>query len=160
VLNGLARWPYDDRMGRERQPKETPPPEDVSTAMHSRDDVARLLGIEIGAVAVDEASVRMTVTEQMTNGLDVCHGGLIFTLADTAMAHASNSNDARSFSTTASIEWLHPAMVGDELVATCTATASRGRNTVYDVEVRRSGDDVLIALLRGQTLTVGGAVAT
>jgi len=135
-------------------------PEDVSAAMHSRDDVARLLGIEIGNAAVDKATVRMTVTEQMTNGLDVCHGGLIFTLADTAMAHASNSNDARSFSTTASIEWVQPATVGDELVATCKAAAKRGRNTVYDVEVRRAGDNVLIALVRGQTLTVGGAVAS
>lgn len=132
---------------------------DVSAAMHERDDVARLLGIEIGEVAVDEATVRMKVTETMTNGLDVCHGGLIFTLADTAMAHASNSADARSFSTTASIEWLNPAHVGDVLVATCTATARRGRNTVYDIEVRRSGDDVLVALVRGQTLTVGGVVA-
>ncbi len=127
--------------------------------MHSRDDVAALLGIEIGDVVVDEATVRMTVTEAMTNGLDVCHGGLIFTLADTAMAHASNAHDARSFSTTASIEWVQPAIVGDELVATCKAIASRGRNTVYDTEVRRGSDDVLIALLRGQTLTVGGAVA-
>jgi len=138
----------------------TPPPEDVSAAMHSRDDVARLLGIEIGDVAVDEATVRMTVTEEMTNGLDVCHGGLIFTLADTAMAHASNSNDARSFSTTASIEWLEPATIGDELIATCKVVARRGRNTIYDVEVRRVGDRTLIALLRGQTLTVGGAVAS
>ena len=134
-------------------------PEDVSAAMHARDDVAHVLGIEIGDVAVDEATVRMTVTKAMTNGLDVCHGGLIFTLADTAMAHASNSNDARSFSTTASIEWVQAATVGDELVATCRATARRGRNTVYDIEVRRGSDDVLIALLRGQTLTVGGAVA-
>lgn len=134
-------------------------PEDVSASMHARDDVAHVLGIEIGDVAVDEATVRMTVTKAMTNGLDVCHGGLIFTLADTAMAHASNSNDARSFSTTASIEWVHAATVGDELVATCTATARRGRNTVYDIEVRRGDDDVLIALVRGQTLTVGGAVA-
>ena len=135
-------------------------PKDVSAAMHSRDDVARLLGIEIGEVAVDQAAVRMTVTESMTNGLDVCHGGLIFTLADTAMAHASNARDERSFSTTASIEWVRPATIGDRLVATCDVTARRGRNTVYDIEVRREADDELIALLRGQTLTVGGAVAT
>lgn len=132
--------------------------QDVSAGMHSRDDVARLLGIEIGEVDVDEATVRMTVTEEMTNGLDVCHGGLIFTLADTAMAHASNANDARSFSTTASIEWLQPALAGDVLIANCTAVARRGRNTVYDIEVRRDSDEVLIALVRGQTLTVGGAV--
>ena len=134
-------------------------PEEVSAAMHARDDVARLLGIEIGEVEVDHATVSMTVTEPMTNGLDVCHGGLLFTLADTAMAHASNANDARSFSTTASIEWLNPAHIGDQLTATCAAVARRGRNTIYDIEVRRDGDDVVIALLRGQTLTVGGPVA-
>ncbi|MBG7604668.1 MAG: hotdog fold thioesterase [Actinobacteria bacterium] len=133
-------------------------PEDVSAAMHARDDVARLLGIEIGEVAADRATASMTVTEPMTNGLDVCHGGLLFTLADTAMAYASNSDDARSFSTTASIEWLNPAHIGDHLTASCAAVARRGRNTVYDVEVRRDGDGVVIALLRGQTLTVGGSV--
>ncbi len=130
---------------------------DATAAMHARDHVAHLLGIEITHAEVGLAVVSMTVTEQMTNGLGVCHGGLLFTLADTAMAHASNAGNARTLSTTASIEWIAPARVGDHLVATSRAIAMRGRNTVHDISVTNADGDT-IAMVRGQTLTLGGAV--
>ena len=130
---------------------------DASAAMHARDNVARELGMEIVHAEPGHAVVSMTVTETMTNGLGVCHGGILFTLADTAMAHASNAANERTLSTTASIEWLAAGRVGDELVATAHGIAARGRNTVWDVSVAtRDGDP--IALVRGQTLTLGGPV--
>lgn len=130
---------------------------DASAAMHQRDHVARELGIEITHAEVGLAVVSMTVEERMTNGLGVCHGGLLFTLADTAMAHASNAGNERTLSTSASIEWISPARVGDHLVATSRAVAQRGRNTVHDITVS-NGDGDTVALVRGQTLTLGGAV--
>jgi acyl-CoA thioesterase len=130
---------------------------EASGAMHARDNVARELGITITHAAVGLAVVSMTVTEKMTNGLGVCHGGLLFTLADTAMAHASNAGNERTLSTTASIEWVAPARIGDHLVATSRAVAQRGRNTVHDITVT-NGQGETVALVRGQTLTLGGAV--
>lgn len=130
---------------------------EASGAMHERDNVARELGITITHAAVGLAVVSMTVTEKMTNGLGVCHGGLLFTLADTAMAHASNAGNERTLSTTASIEWVTPARIGDHLVATSRAVAQRGRNTVHDIAVTNGQGDT-VALVRGQTLTLGGAV--
>lgn len=132
---------------------------DASAAMHARDDVAHLLGITITHAKPGLAVVAMTVTKEMTNGLDVCHGGLLFTLADTAMAHDSNSGNERAFSTTASIEWVQPARLGDHLVATSRAVARRGRNTIHDVTVTNADGDT-IALVRGETLTVGGPVTS
>jgi len=130
---------------------------DASAAMHQRDHVARELGIEITHAEPGLAVVSMTVTEAMTNGLGVCHGGVLFTLADTAMAHASNAANERALSTTASIEWITSARIGDHLIATSRTLAQRGRNTVHDITVTNADGDA-VALVRGQTLTLGGAV--
>lgn len=129
----------------------------ASAAMHARDDVAHGLGIEIDHAEVGLAVVSMTVEERMTNGLGVCHGGLLFTLADTAMAHGSNAGDERTLSTSASIEWVAAARAGDRLTATSQAVAQRGRNTVHDITIVNDAGEI-IALVRGQTLTLGGAV--
>jgi len=126
--------------------------------MHTNDRVAHELGMSIDHAAVGSAVVSMTVTDTMCNGLDVCHGGIIFTLADTAMAHASNASGERTLSTTASIEWLRAAKAGDRLTATSTVVDHRGRNTIHDIDVVDHRGD-RIAMVRGQTLTLGGAVA-
>lgn len=126
-------------------------------AMDGNDRVARLLGMSIDHATDGAASVSMTVREEMLNGLDVCHGGILFTLADTAMAHASNAGNRRALSTSASIEWIRPATSGDRLTATCSQAAGRGRSTVHDVTVRNQDGDI-VALLRGQTLTLGDPI--
>lgn len=127
--------------------------EGPATEMYANDDVAHEYAMSIRDVDAGTATVDMTVTEKMTNGLDVCHGGVIFVLADTAMAYASNAGEHSAFSTTATIEWLRPARTGDRLTAISTAVARRGRNTVHDVVV--SGQDgEVVALVRAHTLTV------
>lgn len=120
--------------------------------MYADDHVAHALGIVIERAGPGVATVRMTVTRDMTNGLGVCHGGVVFTLADTAMAYASNAAGARSVSTSASIEWLRPARRGDELTAVSRVVGRRGRNTVHDVVVSNAAGEA-IALVRAQTLT-------
>lgn len=126
--------------------------------MHARDQVAHDLGISIDRAEPDSATVSMTVTERMTNGLGVCHGGIVFTLADTAMAHASNAGNGRTLATSASIEWIRAARVGDRLTATSVVIARRGRNTVHDIAVT-NGEGERVAVVRGQTLTLSQAVA-
>ncbi len=126
--------------------------------MHREDRVAHELGMSIDHADVGAATVSMTVEASMCNGLGVCHGGILFTLADTAMAHASNAGDERSLSTTATIEWLRSAGVGDRLTATSEVVDRRGRNTIHDITVVDQ-DGRRVALVRGHTLTLGGAVA-
>ena len=113
-------------------------------------------------MSVDEvtngcATVSMTVTDAMTNGLGVCHGGLVFTLADTAMAYGSNSEDLAAFSTSATIEWIRPARAGVRLTASSTRVASRGRNEIHDVVVVDEHGD-MVAMVRGQTLATDQSV--
>jgi acyl-CoA thioesterase len=126
--------------------------------MHAQDRVAQGMAMSIDAVDDGSATVSMVVTDEMCNGLGVCHGGLLFTLADTAMAHASNAGDQRAFSTTAQIDWINSALVGQTLTATSTRISQRGKSSIHDVMVVNELGET-IALVRGQTLTVGGAVA-
>ncbi len=125
--------------------------------MRRRDNAANGLQIEIERAVAGEATASMTVTEAMTNGLGTCHGGVLFSLADTVMGHASNAGNQRSVATTASNEWVKAAHTGDRLTATSRTVATRGRNTVHDVDVVNQ-DGETIAIFRGQTLTLGGSV--
>ena len=125
--------------------------------MNRADRVAEEFSMSVDEVTTGRATVSMTVTDAMTNGLGVCHGGLIFTLADTAMAYGSNSEDVAAFSTSASIEWLRPAKAGVRLTATSTKVASRGRNAVHDVVVIDEYGDT-VAMVRGQTLATDQSV--
>lgn len=120
--------------------------------MFAGDRVALELGMVVSAVGPGTATVDMTVTSTMCNGLDVCHGGLIFALADAAMAFASNSHGGTHLATDASIDWLAPARVGDALSATAMERARRGRTGLFQVEV--TGPDGLIAVFRGKTRMV------
>jgi acyl-CoA thioesterase len=97
----------------------------------------------------------MTVTEQMSNGQAYCHGGMIFTLADSSFGFASNSHNQRALAAACSIEFLAPARVGDRLTAECLEQVRAGRTGVYDARVTNQ-DGALIALFRGKSATVRG----
>ena len=112
------------------------------------------LGMDIHIVEPGVAEVSMTVTPLMVNGHDVCHGGYIFTLADSAFAFACNCYDEVTVAAGASIDFLAAARLGDKLSA-IAREAHRGlRLGTYDVEVRNQ-DDRLIALFRGRSTGLG-----
>ena len=121
-----------------------------SAAMHARDRTAALLGYAVVSSAPGAAVVRMTIRDDMVNGLDVCHGGLIFTLADSAMAHASNSHGVQSFAVAASIDFVSPARAGTTLTAEAVEQDRRGRTALYDVTVTDE-DGALVARFHGRT---------
>jgi acyl-CoA thioesterase len=118
--------------------------------MAERDRAAALLGYEVVAVDAGRAVVTMVVTEAMVNGLDVCHGGIVFTLADSAMAHASNSHGSAAFAVAASIDFVSPARLGARLTATATEQFRRRRTALYDVAVT-DDDGSLVARFHGRT---------
>ena len=103
--------------------------------MFAGDRVAHELGMVVSSVGPSTATVDMTVTPTMCNGLDVCHGGVIFSLADAAMAFASNGLGGTHLASDASIDWLAPARVGEQLTATAVESTRRGRTGLYHVEV-------------------------
>jgi acyl-CoA thioesterase len=118
--------------------------------MYANDDASRMLGIAVEVEEAGSAIARMTVRDDMVNGFDVCHGGLIFSLADTAFAFACNGYDAVTYASQADIEFVRPARLGDALVAVAREDY-RGRKTgFYTVEVTNQ-DDQLVAMFRGRS---------
>lgn len=110
--------------------------------------------VEIGP---SRAVARMRVRSDMVNGHDVCHGGLIFTLADTALALACNAGNVNTLAAAASIDFVRPARLGTTLVATARSIEQRGRTGHYDVVVTDDESGV-VALFRGRTREIGGPV--
>ena len=129
--------------------------ERVTAHMLERDVASRSLGIEIVSVAPGAATLSMTVRPDMLNALDVCHGGLLFALADTAFAFACNSRDRRAFAQHCQISFLRPAVAGDVLQAQAEERRVAGRTGLYDVTVRRLDGEV-IAEFRGISRAVEG----
>ena len=116
------------------------------------DAVAAALGMVIVEERPGRAVITMTVRDDMVNGLGVCHGGMIFTLADTAMAYASNAAGPVALASSATIEFLRPATLGMVLTATCDAVTTAGRSVVHDTTVTAE-DGATIAMFRGRTVT-------
>ena len=119
--------------------------------MRTGDRASAWLGIEVIAASPGEAVATLTIAAHHCNGLGVCHGGFIFTLADTAMAFATNSGDSRAFATNAEIDFVEAARVGDVLTASCHRIVERGRAGISDVIVTNQ-DSTTIAVFRGRTL--------
>ena len=121
--------------------------------MFANDAASQQLGIQIDIPAAGEAVATMTVTEHMLNGHAICHGGLVFTLADTAFAFACNGYNVTTVSSGGRIDFLRPAKAGDVLSAHARERHRGRRQGVYDVAVRNQhGRD--IALFRGQSVAV------
>ena len=131
--------------------------EAVAAAMWSRDRAAQALGMRIEHVGPGRATVRMTVRGDMVNGHHICHGGLIFTLADTAFAYACNAYNRNTVASGCNIDFVAPGKEGDTLQAEAVERALSGRTGVYDVTVRDSAGKT-VALFRGKSYRISGEV--
>ena len=127
----------------------------ASEALHKQDFAAQMLGITIADTTPGKAVLQMKVREDMSNGHGICHGGMIFTLCDTAFAHACNNTNKNTVASGCTIDFLAPARLGDVLTATAQERSRSGRTGVYDVEVRLA-DDTLIAVFRGKSYQIKG----
>jgi acyl-CoA thioesterase len=122
---------------------------DPVAAMMADDQASRSLGIEVVEHGPGWARTRMTVRPDMVNGHQLTHGGLVFTLADTAFACACNSWGPVTVAAGAEIAFLAATRLGDVLEAHAEVRSRTGRTGIYDVTVRR-GDEV-IAEFRGRS---------
>ncbi|MEM9223426.1 MAG: hydroxyphenylacetyl-CoA thioesterase PaaI [Pseudomonadota bacterium] len=132
-------------------------PERAAEILWAEDRASRALGIVIEAVGTGTARLAMTVREDMTNGHNIAHGGYIFTLADSAFAFACNSSGQRTVASGCTINYLAPAMGGEELVADAREVYREGRQGITDVVVRKR-DGTVIAHFRGNSRTIKGSL--
>jgi acyl-CoA thioesterase len=124
--------------------------EATANSMYARDHATQALGIKIMAIKPGLASMQMVVQKTMLNGHQTCHGGYIFTLADSAFAFACNSYNIQAVAAGCSIEYLAPAYEHDVLTAQAQEQSRTGRTGIYDVAVMNQ-DDKKIALFRGKS---------
>ena len=115
------------------------------------------LGIVLEAVGPGWARMSMPVRPDMVNGHGLCHGGFIFTLADSTFAFACNSYDVRCVAQHNSITYLRPGQLHETLTAVAAERARSGRSGLYDVRVTGS-DGSVVAEFRGQSRTIGGSL--
>ncbi len=131
--------------------------EATAQAMWSRDHAAQALGMAITDVGPGRATLQMRVRPDMVNGHHICHGGLIFTLADTAFAYACNSGNQNTVASACHIDFIAPGREGDVLQASAVVRSASGRTGVYDVTITRAGGETL-ALFRGKSHRIQGEV--
>ena len=122
-------------------------------AMWACDQASAGLGIAIERIAPGRAHLSMTVEPRMLNGHGACHGGFIFSLADSAFAFACNSDGLASVASHCSISFLRPARQGDRLLAVAHERCREGRTGIYDVRV--TAGDAIIAEFCGHSRTTG-----
>jgi len=131
--------------------------EKVAAAMYARDPASQGLGITLDGVGAGCATMSMAIRADMLNGHGSCHGGFIFTLADSAFAFACNSYNLNTVGAACSIDYLAPGRQGDVLTASAREQALAGKSGVYDVTVVNQ-EGRTVALFRGKSLRVGGHV--
>jgi acyl-CoA thioesterase len=128
--------------------------EACAAAMWADDTASQGLGMVLEAVGPGTARMAMPVRDGMVNGHGMCHGGFIFTLADSAFAFACNSRNQKCVAAGGTINFLRPARLGDRLTATAEERHLAGRSGLYDIRVTNQAGEV-IAELRGQSRAIG-----
>jgi acyl-CoA thioesterase len=127
----------------------------AADTMWATDFASKSLGMEILDVGPGTAILAMVVTEDKANGFGMAHGGLIFTLADSAFAYACNSYGQTTVAAHCSISFIAAGKKGDRLIANAREVSRAGRSGIYDVQVSVEG--TVIAEFRGTSRTIGGS---
>jgi acyl-CoA thioesterase len=131
--------------------------ERAANTLYERDRASQALGMRLAGVRPGWARVVMRVRDDMVNGHGVCHGGLVFALADSAFAFCCNSYDESTVAAAASIDFLAPARSGDELTAEAMELWRTRRNGIYEIAVTNQRGE-RIALFRGRSYRIDGTV--
>ena len=130
----------------------------VGESMFAADAASReTMGMELVSCEPGRAVLRMTVREKHLNGHKICHGGFIFTLADSTFAFACNSHNRITVAAGCSIEFLKPGQLGDVLTCEGREQVLQGRHGIYDMKVSNQRGEV-VAMFRGKSAAVQGNV--
>ncbi len=121
------------------------------------DPASKKLGMAIEKIAPGYAELSMTIADDMVNGHGICHGGFMFTLADSTFAFACNTYDQNCVAQHCTISYLAPAFTDDKLYATGREVSKHGRNGIYDITIVNQKDDKIVEF-RGFSRTIAGTL--
>ena len=124
-------------------------------AMWRNDRASKALGMQVLAVGPGSATLSMTVREDMLNGHDICHGGLVATLADSTFAFACNAYNEATVASGFDVSLLAASRLGDVLTATARELNRAGRTGVYDISVSNQRGET-VAVFRGRSYSMKG----
>ena len=133
--------------------------ERTARALYARDRASQAFGMRLDAVAPGRARLLMRVRGDMVNGHGLCHGGIVFALADSAFAFACNSYNDSTVAAAASIDYLAGAREGDELAAEASELWRTRRNGLYEIVVSNQRGE-RVALFRGRSYRIDGQVVS
>ena len=123
-------------------------PNKVVNHMFENDAFSKWLGIEIVDVKEGGCELKLTVREEMTNGFKIAHGGITYSLADSALAFASNSHGRKSVSVETSISHTKPCVVGDVITAKALEKSLTSKIAIYEITITNQKAEV-VALFKG-----------
>lgn len=123
-------------------------PAEIIAEMMNSDSFSQWLGIEVLSIEAGSCKVQMTVRDEMCNGLGVTHGGITYSLADSALAFAANSHGIRAMSIETSISHTAPVRAGDVLIANARELSRKNKLAIYDIPVINQSGTV-VALFKG-----------
>lgn len=123
-------------------------PQEIFEQMYSKDRFSKLLDIELVEIAEGKCVLQMIITSDMLNGFDIAHGGITYSLADSALAFASNSYGRKAVSIETSISHTKPCKAGDVITATATPVSVTSKIGIFNVEIKNQKDE-LVATFKG-----------
>jgi acyl-CoA thioesterase len=130
----------------------------VGQALFANDRASQGLGMKIARIAPGRATLTMTVRPDMLNGFEICHGGFVTCLADSAFAFACNSYNEMTVASGLSVDLLAPSREGDQLSAEAVEVSQQGRTGLYDITVTNQRGE-RIAVMRGRSYRLKGRPA-
>ena len=129
----------------------------VGAAIYAADTCSKWLGMTLEEVRPGYARMRMAVRPEFLNGHGICHGGLMFTLADSTFAFACNSHNIPAVAAGCTIEFLKPVQAGDTLMAEAVEQTVSGRHGIYDIRVGNAAGEA-VAMFRGKSAQLPGQI--
>ena len=122
-------------------------PKEIVHKMYDNDPLSKWLGIEIDAISEGSCQLSMTVRKEMLNGFGIAHGGITYSIADSALAFAANTHGRQSVSIDTSINHTEALKEGDKIVALAKEESLKNRFGFYKIEIKRN--DTIVALFKG-----------
>lgn len=120
----------------------------IVNQMYEGDAFSKWLGIEIVEVSEGSCELKLIVREEMTNGFKIAHGGITYSLADSALAFASNSHGRKSVSVETSISHTKSCVVGDEIIAKAVEKSISNKIAIYEITIANQKEEI-VALFKG-----------
>ena len=122
-------------------------PKEIVYKMYENDPFSKWLGIEVELITKGSCKLSMIIRKEMLNGLGIAHGGITYSLADSALAFSANTHGKQSVSVDTSINHVEPLKEGDKIVATAKEESLKHKFAVYKIEIKRG--DTIVALFKG-----------